>query len=89
MDKMNWSAWHRRDHKDLRDGATLERVIEHVLWHHLHHALFLKADIIGIFESHGDDRELAEQIVSKLVEKGDLRPVGQGFWRCEPEGDEG
>jgi len=89
MDKVNWSAWHWKDHKDLRNGASLEGVIEHVLWCHLHRALFLKADIIGIFESHGVGRELAEQIVSKLVEMGDLRPVGQGFWRYAPEGGEG
>jgi len=50
--------------------------------------MFLKADIIGIFEAHGFNRESAEQIVSLLAERNELRPAGQGFWRYEPEGGE-
>jgi len=51
--------------------------------------MFLKADIIGIFEAHGFNRESAEQMISLLVEKGELRPVGQGFWKYVAEGGEG
>ena len=76
---------HDKDHKHLNEGAKPPEVIRHVLEWHLEGAMFLKADIIGIFEAHGFNRESAEQIVSLLEEKGELQPVCQGFWKYEPK----
>jgi len=77
---------HDKVHKSLKDGAKPAEVLRHILEWHLEGAVFLKADIIGIFEAHGFERESAERAVSLLVEKGELRPAGQGFWKYEPEG---
>ena len=89
MDHVRRRPPHYKDHKHLNDGARPIEVLKHVLGWHLKGAMFLKADIIGVFEAHGFERESAERVVSLLVEKGELRPAGQGFWRYEPEGGEG
>ena len=85
MDRVRRRLPHDRDHKHLNDGAKPSEVLRHILEWHLEGAIFLRADIIGIFERHGFERESAEQIVSLLVEKGELQPVGQGFWKYEPK----
>ena len=89
MDRVSKRPLHDKVHEHLRDGVKPAEVLKHVLEWHLKGAVFLKADIIGIFEAHGFEHESAERVVSLLVEKGELRPAGQGFWRYEPEGGEG
>jgi len=88
MDKVRRPP-HDRVHKHLNDGAEPAEVLEHILGWHLKGAMFLKADIIGIFERHGFSREFAEHMFSLLAEKGELQPVGQGFWKYEPKGGGG
>jgi len=85
MDRVRRRLLHDKDHRHLDDGTKPAEVLRHILKWHLEGATFLKADIIGIFEAHGFDRESAEQVVSLLEEKGELRPVCQGFWKYEPK----
>jgi len=77
---------HAQDHRHLNEGAKPAEVLKHVLEWHLKDAIFLRADIIGIFIAHGFKCEAAERLVELMIERGELKPVGQGFWCYEPGG---
>ena len=71
-------------HKHLEDGAKPVEVPTYVLIWHLMGIPFQKPDIIAILEAHGFEREFAERVFTLLVEKGELRPIGQDLWAFQP-----
>lgn len=75
---------HHKDHKELGDGSKAADVLKHILGWHLRGTCYLKADIIGIFEAHGFERDAALQIVTALERRDELREAYPGGWIYEP-----